>query len=337
MVTHEQAHVAPDKRPNQGIGETMKYELRSGFNSIMARSDVPALAEYLRNGLRRDIGPGLGLGKEVFDAMRAEGEGRQTNLALISDRLASFAVAIGALPYENPEQGRYGEHLGRSIEELTRLIEATLKVHIFHPPVAGLFGVEVGPRQIIDVRVPDDAYSAYRLKTLTETFGFSRICEIGAGFGGTAFQASRHGIEPYTILDLPSINILQGYFLMKIFGGDAVKMFGENIPDRRFNVLPYWMFFDRSISFDLVFNRDAMPEMPEARAHEYLAEMQSRRSAFLSINQEPGGNGGHAGATQLIVHHLAKSYPGLHSAGRHPHWTREGYVEELFLPVSQPS
>ena len=69
--------------------------------------------------------------------------------------------------------------------------------------------------------------------------------------------------------------------------------------------------------------------MPEARAREYLEEMQQRRCSFLSINQEAEALGG--GATQLIVHRLAKSYPGLRSAGRHPHWTRKGYVEELFL------
>jgi len=333
MIEHEQSHIAPERRPNSGIWEMVRHEFHGEFYRIMADRDAAALAAYLRNGLRRAIAYGLGPGAEVFDAMRETGAGRHANLALLADRLASLAVAIGALPHENPEQGRYGTNLTLAISDLATLIEAHLGVHIFRPPVAGLFGVEVAPGRIIDVRVPDDAYCAFRLRMLSDTLGFSRICEIGAGFGGTAFQAARHGLVPYTIIDLPAINVLQGYFLMKIFGGDAVRMFSETVPDRPFSVLPYWMFFDSSVAFDLVFNRDSMPEMPEARVREYLHEIEERRCALLSVNQESEGIAERAGAQQLMVHRLAKAYPGLRSASRHPYWTRKGYVEELFLPL----
>lgn len=331
MLAYEETYVSPEKRPNAGVWEMVKHEFHGELYRITASRNVPVLAEYLRNFLRSGAAYGLGAGDQVFDAMRGGGDGLVANLAIITDRLASLAVAIGALPQENPEQGRYGVSLNLTVARLTTLIEGTLKTHIYRPPVAGLFGVEVASGQIIDTRVPDDAYSAFRLKTLMDIFGLRRVCEIGAGFGGTAFQAARHGMTPYTIIDLPSVNVLQGYFLMRIFGADAVKMFGEDVPDRRFNILPYWMFFDRKVSFDLVFNRDSMPEMPEERAREYLEEMQQRRCAFLSINQEAEALGGEA--TQLVVHQLAKSYPGLRSAGRHPAWTRKGYVEEFFMPT----
>ena len=335
MLAYEIEHIAPENRPNSGVWEMVRHEFHGEFYRIMASRNVADLAAYLRNGLRRSIAYGLGLGDEVFRAMSDGGEGQSNNLALLADRLASLAVAIGALPQENPEQGRYGINLQMPVVELVRCIEARLGKDIHRPLVAGLFGVEVGPGRIVDHRVPDDVYCAFRLETLRNTHGARRVCEIGAGFGGTAFQASRHGIEPYTIVDLPSVNILQAYFLMKTFGADAVSLFGEDAAGRRFNVQPYWMFFSEELQFDLVLNRDSMPEMPEPRAREYLQEMERRGCAFLSINQEAEADAAYVGVKQLIVHRLAASYPGLRSAGRAPYWVRKGYVEELFLPAKR--
>jgi hypothetical protein len=333
-MRHEAAHIPPELRPNAGIWEMVKHEFHGPVYRILASGDVAELAEYLRNGLRESLAYGLGPGPQVFAAMKQPGPGRDANLVLIKDRLASLAVALGALKHENPEQGRYGDNLRLDVPELTRVIEHRLNMKISRPRVAGLFGVVTKADDIVDVRVPDDVYSAHRLHELSDILDRHRVCEIGAGFGGTAFQAGRFGLSPYTIVDLPVINVLQGFFLMRIFGGDAVKMFGEDVPERPFNVLPYWSFFDPAVAFDLVFNRDSMPEMPAERAHEYLQEISNRRCAFLSINQESGGAGGPAGAPQLAVHELMRTHPNMRSAGRHPHWTRKGYVEELFIPTS---
>jgi hypothetical protein len=334
MVEHETL-IPPEKRPNAGIWEMVKHEFHGDFYKTLASNDAKALAHYLRNSLRGGGAYGFGPGPEVFRAMREEGDGRDANVLMIIDRLASLAVAIGVLPHENPEQGHYGTNLRISVTDLTKLIQAGLGTEIFRPPIMGIFGINVGPDQVIDVRVPDDVYAAFRLSSISHDHRLRSVCEIGAGFGGVAFQFWRMAQRPfggYTIIDLPLINILQGFFLMKIFGGDAVKMFGEDVPDRDFNILPYWEFANRTRKFDIVFNRDSLPEMPEEVALEYLAEISERKCVFLSINQESEGPAP-MGQKQLIVHRLMKQFAGMRSGGRHPHWIRKGYVEEIFMPV----
>ena len=49
-----------------------------------------------------------------------------------------------------------------------------------------------------------------------------RICEIGGGMGGAAYYAARLGAAHYTLIDLPVMNALQGYFLP----ASLVGMFG---------------------------------------------------------------------------------------------------------------
>ena len=332
MEEHERHHIPDERRPNAGVWEMVKHEFHGEFYRIMAARDAPALAIYLSNAMRTSFSYGLGAGTGVYRAMESEGEGRTANLILLADRLAAVAEAVGALPVENPEQGRYGESLQIPIPELVRIIQAHLGVEIFRPQVAGLFGVKIGPNQMIDMRVPDDAYCAYRLKTLRDNLGIGSICEIGAGFGGLAFQAIRHGFSGYTIVDLPSINILQGFFLMAVFGGDAVAMFGEDAPGRLFNILPYWEFFNPDRKFNLVVNRDGLPEMPEERAQEYLNGISARRCVLLSINQEAQAPAGSVDANQLVVNRMMLSVPGMRLVSRYPYWIRKGYVEEIFSP-----
>src|SRR5690606_17850350 len=64
------------------------------------------------------------------------------------------------------------------------------------------------------------------------------VLEIGAGFGGTAFYLHRLLRGRYTIIDLPVINCLQGYFLAGAFGADAVSLYGESSQDASVSILP---------------------------------------------------------------------------------------------------
>ncbi len=86
--------------------------------------------------------------------------------------------------------------------------------------------------------------------------------------------------------------------------------------------------------YDLVMNRDSLPEIPENQARNYIAEIAKRNAALLSINQESQGNTDTPETRQLRVSELASQEISLRRINRSPHWTRKGYVEELFLPNS---
>ena len=333
MIDHEASAVPLERRPNEGIWEMVRHEFHGPIYQILLDKNVEGLAEYLRNGLRESVCYGLGPGPQHFAALREIGEPRAANVLIILDRLAALAEAVGALPYENPEQGRYGINTGLGVTELIAAIERTIGTEIHRPPVMGICGLRDGADRIIDCRVPDDVYGVHRMRTIKEMFGLRSVCEIGGGFGGAAFQAIRNGFHTYTIFDLPVICIVQGFFLMKIFGSDQVRMFGKDVPDKRVNILPYWSFFDRSRSFDLVFNRDSLPEMPRGRAIEYLTEIAERRAVLLSINQEAEAGAGQPGLHQLRVSDLCEQTPGMQRVARHPYWMRKGYVEEVYRSV----
>jgi hypothetical protein len=63
------------------------------------------------------------------------------------------------------------------------------------------------------MRVLEAIYAAWRLKQIAEAHGATRICEIGAGAGLTAYYAALLGLTEYVIIDLPTVNAVQAYML----------------------------------------------------------------------------------------------------------------------------
>lgn len=334
MVNHQNGMLPAGERAVSGIWEMVRHEFHGQIYRHAANRDVDGLADTLRNAMREPVTHGLGPGLEVFKATGDGAEGLRSNVLIILDRLASLAESLGVLSYENPEQGRYGQNLAFNADDLVARIEARLGYRIGRPPVMGVFGIAVGD-QIIDTRVPDDAYAADRLKALMTLLRRSRVAEIGGGLGGCALQVARAGIAPYTIFDLPVVLLIQGWLLMKVCGAGAVSMFGEPDTGRALNLRPYWEFGDRDLPFDLVFNRDSLPEIPRPHAARYLRELADRGCALLSINQESQGPTDDPNVSQLWVHALAAEEQQLTCISRHPYWMRRGYIEEVFVPASE--
>ena len=333
MLYFQERTLPLDEKAASGIWEMSKHAFHGDLYRFAATSDVAGLAAYMRNAMRETVTHGLGPGLQVFKSMEGGGEGLEANVLIILDRLVSLAEALGVLSYENPEQGRYGDNMKFDCTELVAKIENHLKYPIGRPPVMGAFGIEVG-NQIIDARVPDDVYSAERIKTLMGIFTpGGHVAEIGGGLGGCAVQAMRAGIESYTIFDLPVVLLVQGWLLMKIFGGESISMFGEPDRNRKIKLRPYWEFYDKTQPFDFVFNRDSMPEIPQQHADAYIAEIAERGCTFLSINQESQGHTDRMDVRQLWVHQMVAAEPRLRCIARHPYWTRVGYVEEFFIPT----
>ncbi|WP_157775331.1 hypothetical protein [Hartmannibacter diazotrophicus] len=330
MDEHQQRHIEPQDRPASGVWEMFKHEYHGELYRLLHDRDVDGLMHYMRAGFRKGIAQGVGGGENTYNQMVNSPHGEGNRLILMKDRAISLAMAIGALPYENPEQGIYGEHCGKSFRELVDLIEARLGIEIVRPSIMGIYGVALG-NGLLDFKATDDAYCVHRMSALLGSRETS-IAEIGGGFGGSAFQALRCGFRRYAIFDLPTVNLLQGYFLCRTFGPDNVGMFGEDADDRIIQVQPWWEFYNEKRSYDLVYNRDSLPEIPERQAVDYLNEIRRREIPFLSINQEGKALAGQPDLHQLSVNELA-SNSGLSARTRFPYWLRRGYVEETYDPV----
>ena len=165
--------------------------------------------------------------------------------------------------------------------------------------------------------------------------GNSSILEIGAGTGRTAYYASKFGIKDITILDLPYVCILSGYYLIKALPNEDVVLYGENPHDETpsIKILPYWCIQEiPDQTLDLTLNQDSFPEINYNTVMEYLSQIhRTTKHYFLSINQEGECQQTGPDRLQLVVpqlmNKLGNAYKRIY---RFPYWEREGYIEELY-------
>jgi hypothetical protein len=251
----------------------------------------------------------------------------------VTDALVSLAEATGVARVTCIEQQGVEAHLAalkiNPAELLDDLVYLT-RLEVGMPEVGQNYGCLIGGRKVsIDTLV--HAYTAYRLDQLGIE-RHERVVEIGGGYGCLAYVCRLNGFSDYTIVDLPWVNVIQGYVLIMSLPPGSVSLFGE--PDAAVKVRPFWEFGrlpDRSV--DVVVNTDSLPEIGEATGRQYINDIaRVIRKYFLSINQEammeyPGVG------YQLHVNGLAAEEPRLRLQHRQRYWMRQGYVEEVFAPV----
>lgn len=147
-----------------------------------------------------------------------------------------------------------------------------------------------------------------------------------------AYWAHRLGVTEYTIIDLPQINVIQGFYLMSSLGGDSVQLFGESksAPIRIVPNTAYKQTVNTS-KFDVVLNQDSFPEMSQEVAIEYLEWIAASRKNLISINHEnqPRGTEGNRQNRVSSLFLEIKEY-GLIS--RQQYWLRRGYALETWGP-----
>lgn len=243
------------------------------------------------------------------------------------DKLVSLAEAVGALPLENPEAGRWGHNALADPAELFASIEDALGADLGPPShIGGHLGIEVGKGRVIHMRMIDAIYAAWALRQLADRSGSgdgARIAEIGAGLGLTAVYAQRLGLTDYRLYD-PAVNgAIQAYVM--IGAGIDLSLPGERadgtaiVDVRDFGAA-------KPGSIDLLLNIDSLPAIDRGEAVAHLAE--ARRLGighFLSINQEARLPG------QTPVAELVRLAGGFRRVSRHRHWLRAGYAEECYV------
>jgi len=164
--------------------------------------------------------------------------------------------------------------------------------------------------------------------------GPARICEIGAGTGRVAYWSMRFGAKSYTIIDLPQVNVLQGYYLLKGLGADRVALYDEawtHSAERMVRILPAHATWERrGDEYDIVLNQDSFPEMDSDTVEDYLRWIGATSArGLLSINHESKPTYGPA-LVQVSVPEVIEHLGGFELLDRYPYWLRKGYVVELY-------
>lgn len=239
------------------------------------------------------------------------------------DKLVALAEALGVIPFENPENGPWGENIYLKPDFLIDQIEKKLGGKILAP--SGIIHTDglATSRGVFHYRHINALYSAIRIAQLSKPG--DRICEIGGGLGFVAMYAHKLGLGCYTILDLPVTCLLAGHYLLHALGEDKVLLYGETKNRNTVvEILPFWECLNLSDAyFHLVFNQDSFPEIDESLVLEFLTQIKRMgKEYFLSINQEY--------FHPKTVKNLVDRSKGFQEVYRHKLWVREGYLEELF-------
>jgi hypothetical protein len=303
---------------------------------LLKRRDVEGLAGYLREAHANDVTWGITQGTQMTAALQSDERQRRSVATEYADNLASFAEYLGLLDLESPHQrGQWGENLHADPQAIVDQVGAQLGFPLETPAVIGAyFGLKTRGG-IVTGRDLCALHAAMRLREIAMDLCIAtpRVCEIGGGMGGVAYYAARMGM-PFTIVDLATVGVLQGYFLLRALPDKQVRLFGEDEPagsEPAIRLLPPHRFGAPGAEYDLLLNQDSFPEMTSTYSVAYLQKAAANvRHAFLSINQE--ARAPQAGAArQAIVRELVEDAGGKFKlASRFRHWLRPGDVEEVY-------
>lgn len=322
------------KPERQDIWTFLENGPQSDFFELLEKGDVREIAYYLCNMSKFGMTHGITQGKILYEKISSDSAYRKWLGIFMSDKIIRLAEALGVIPLENPEQGEYGLSIHSDINEIIDKIETYLRISIMPPDFeGGLFRLStkkgrIHHRDILAV------YTAWRCSRLLETVKEPSICEIGAGIGKAAYYSRLLGIKQYTIIDLPHINFLHGYYLIKCFPSVDIYLYGEKQKNKAdfISIQPDWYFKTvKGKDFDLTLNEDSFPEIDRAVVLDYLKEIKYHtKNYFLSINQESQNTMMIGELKQHMISKLVSEIEGFEQIYRFPYWMREGYLEELY-------
>lgn len=310
---------------------------QSEFETLLGRRDPETLAEYLCNVSRHDASIGIVQGDQEYDRIVADRSYRSFLGLMAKDKLVSLAEAVGSLPIENPEQGRFTRNVHVDLNELVSGISRQIGIDIAPPDIDGGLLKLRAAGELFGERDATAIFTAWLLGRVVRRWQGSRICEIGAGSGRAAYWGQRLGLGSHTIIDLPLVNVVQGYYLLRSLPSARIALYGEPVSEGEVPDITIWP--NHAIDdlpegeFDVVLNQDSMPEMDRQTVDEYLDWIgRVCRGVFVSINQE--SRAAYGANLQHVCVAEAVAAGGFELVDRYPYWLRRGYVVELFAPLT---
>ncbi|MHB8243378.1 MAG: putative sugar O-methyltransferase [Solirubrobacteraceae bacterium] len=320
-------------KPDGGLWAWIWENHHRRLGEALKRGYAPDLACLLASMFREDFASGIEHGGPICDLESWLGSRIQSRKGL--DALVSLGEALGVVPVENPEQGRAGIAFDDGITSLIASIDQALGIHMDAPNVGAPFGLAIDER-LMTLEMPELIYAGMRLNQaiqaqlpLTHCESVS-VVEIGGGYGGMGywFLQMCPQIASYTIVDLPTIGVLQGYYLAKVLGPTRVSFFGE--PSAQVRLVPNHSLTHVETPFDVLVNKDSMPEMPHSAMVQYLEWARSNCAGFFySYNQETTAD--FRGEAQGIVANEMSKVGGFDRVRRDHSWLRRGYSEEVYV------
>lgn len=284
-----------------------------GLGEALARNDLDAVAGDLAAFGKAPVAQGI-LGGSRQHARAHSREFSERLARWTYDKLVSLAEAVGAMPLENPEGGRWAVNTLTDPAEIFASIETALGADLAPPPqIGGYLGVGVGRGLVLHMRMIDAIHAAWRLRQLSALLGVGIdgwIVQIGGGAGLDAFYARRLGLTGYRLFDTPLMNLLQNHVLA---GSGLAQPLADLAGLQRGDV-------------DLLFNADAAGVLCNPSVRDLLARAEALDIRhLLSINEEAGSSEAPAVAT------LIEEVGGWRRVSRHRHWLRAGFAEEHFI------
>lgn len=296
------------------------------LQTALESGDPSLLAGTLSTMFQQSFMTGVASG----DNWKSRRFGSELILATFMENSVHLAEYLGVVRAESSSQGVIGYALKDGLVSLLGRIEAAYGRPLGFPRVGAPYGVQVGG-SLVALESLEHLYIALRIRRAIGNRRGLNVVEIGAGFGGLPYWLTQSGegaFKTYTIIDLPIMNVLQGYFLSKSLGADSVSFFGEE--EKAFAVMPTH-HIARLSDADLLINTDSMPEIPERIVLDYLAWAKTGIKAggiFYSYNHEA-----YTTVTQLpqtLVSEMVARVGGFKRRSRELSWMGNGYVEEIY-------
>lgn len=292
----------------------------AGIRDAIKSGNLTNLADILRNPAAGMYIYGYdGLFSERLAVLHKEAAEREREALADYEALVQVCIGVGAVRLPYPEGGQSPVTI--PVEELLIRLDERMGVTIEFPnPFPNEFGL-LTSRGVACYRAIQAIYQAWRIKLLLNWLGAKSVLEIGAGMGRTAYYARQLGVSDFTIVDIPTTEVAQAYFLARTLGEEHVSLPGESPHIDGVKLATPSTLHASSQKFGLSVNVDSLTEMDREHALAYVLHAQKHARAFLSVNHEFNG----ATVAELL------NEAGMPPVTRSPYWPRAGYVEELAI------
>jgi len=182
--------------------------------------------------------------------------------------LVKFIKSIGLDVYEND-----------NIDDIINRVSNFLDIDIIPSPVIPVSGMNTS-KGIMHYRHITSLYMSIMIKKFTNST--NNICEYGGGLGLNAYFLHKMNRKNVHIFDLPFVNVISGYFLIKALGHDAVVLEGEEDKKDAIHIKAFWNCnkYPKNF-FEVSANQDSFPEIDINLVNAYFEEIRFNTKSYF--------------------------------------------------------